>query len=150
MQQELSKDFGGIASPGLYQVARNGTKCLIEKYHNEVIRCIQYVFYYQGVKLTNQAKLEFFSMTRHTYGRTALMFSGGGGFGKFHFGIIKALYEQDLLPRIIVGSSVGSAVATLLCIMEYDSIETLTQFDFAFQNQMIGFVAGCESYTDIA
>ena len=30
--------------------------------------------------------------------------------------ILKALYEEDLLPRIISGSSVGSLVGALICV----------------------------------
>ena len=42
------------------------------------------------------------------------MLSGGATFGIFHFGVLKALYEQDLLPKIICGSSVGALVCTAL------------------------------------
>jgi TAG lipase/steryl ester hydrolase/phospholipase A2/LPA acyltransferase len=38
-------------------------------------------------------KLEFFAETRHSFGRTALILSGGGSLGKYHFGVMKALYE---------------------------------------------------------
>ena len=39
------------------------------------------------------------------------MLSGGATLGMFHFGVIKALHEQGLLPRVISGSSAGSIVA---------------------------------------
>jgi len=68
--------LGGIANPELYEYLTIGTKKLIEKYHNEVIKCIQIVYYYKGSKLSVQQKLEFFSETRHSYGRTALLLSG--------------------------------------------------------------------------
>lgn len=93
LRQDLVKNIGGIAAPQLHRVCRNGTKAIIEQYHNEVIKCVQAIYYYEGSKLTAQKKLEFFAETRHSYGRTALMLSGGGGFGKFHYGVIKALYE---------------------------------------------------------
>ena len=38
-----------------------------------------------------QKKMQFFAETRHSFGHTALMLSGGATFGKFHFGLIKAL-----------------------------------------------------------
>ena len=31
--------------------------------------------------------------------------------GLYHYGAIKALYEENLLPRIIAGSSAGSLIA---------------------------------------
>lgn len=45
------------------------------------------------------------------YGRTAILLSGGAGFGKFHNGIFKALYEVGMFPKIISGTSIGSIVA---------------------------------------
>lgn len=89
---------------------------MIEKYHNEVIKCIQTIFYAKPTKMSFESKIQFFTETRHSYGHTALMLSGGATFGKFHFGVIQALYEQDLIPRIICGSSVGSLVcAAIAC-----------------------------------
>jgi predicted acylesterase/phospholipase RssA len=32
----------------------------------------------------------------------------------YHFGVVKALWEQQLLPRVISGSSVGSLVAGIV------------------------------------
>ena len=77
-------------------------------------------------------KLDFFAETKHSYGKTALLLSGGATFGKYHFGIIKALYEQDLFPRIICGSSVGSIVATVVCSRPYDELDAVSRKDFDF------------------
>lgn len=49
------------------------------------------------------------------YGRSALLLSGGGGLGIHHLGVLRALYEHELLPRIISGSSAGALVSSLLC-----------------------------------
>jgi predicted acylesterase/phospholipase RssA len=38
------------------------------------------------------------------------MTAGGAGLGMYHFGVIKALWKQRLLPRVISGSSAGSIV----------------------------------------
>ena len=40
LRQDLVKNLGGIASHELYDQCHFGTKRLIEKYHNEVIKCI--------------------------------------------------------------------------------------------------------------
>lgn len=45
------------------------------------------------------------------------MLSGGATFGKYHFGVIKALHEQDLLPKIICGSSAGAISASALACL---------------------------------
>jgi len=65
-------------------------------------------------------KLSFFRESRHAFGRSALMFSGGGTLGMFHLGILKSLIENNLLPRILSGSSVGSIFASI-CGSKTDS-----------------------------
>lgn len=69
-----------------------------------------------------QRKLEFFTETRHSYGKTALFLSGGAAFGKFHFGVLKALYESDLMPRTIAGSSVGALMASGIASHKYSDL----------------------------
>lgn len=80
------------------------------------------VFYYRGNQLDLDSKYEFFAQTRHSYGRTAIHFSGGATFGIFHYGLIKALTEADLFPRIVCGSSVGSLVAAFVCARPYEEL----------------------------
>lgn len=67
-----------------------------------------YVYQTHQDELPAEEKLAFFRETRHTFGRTALLLSGGGGLGTFHIGVVKTLFEQRLLPRVLAGSSVGS------------------------------------------
>jgi len=52
LRQDLHKNMGGIANPVLYEECMQGTKHLIEKYHNEVIKCVRYIFYYKGKQVT--------------------------------------------------------------------------------------------------
>lgn len=47
----------------------------------------------------------------------------------YHIGVVKALYEQDLLPRIMCGSSAGSIVAAMICTRPYEEIEELFDAD---------------------
>lgn len=58
----------------------------------------------ESPNLDNDAKLAFLNQTRHAYGRTALLLSGGATMGLFHLGIVKALQDQKLLPHIISGA----------------------------------------------
>ena len=60
LRQDLVKNLGGIANPELYNQCMYGTKKLIEKYHNEVIECTRFIYYYKGTKLGLQSKVEFF------------------------------------------------------------------------------------------
>ncbi len=42
------------------------------------------------------------------------MFSGGATLGLFHSGVCKALMEQDLMPKVLSGSSAGAIMAGML------------------------------------
>jgi len=54
-----------------------------------------------------------------------LIFSGGANLGFFHYCVLKTLYEENLLPRIIAGSSVGSIVASILCSRKWEEVPEL-------------------------
>jgi predicted acylesterase/phospholipase RssA len=45
--------------------------------------------------------------------------------GLNHIGVLKTLFEADLLPRIISGASSGSIVASLACTRTDDELESL-------------------------
>ena len=64
--------------------------------------------------ITAADKLSFFNETRHAFGRSALLLSGGATLGLYHAGVLKALHDNDLLPRVISGSSVGSIIVAML------------------------------------
>ena len=53
------------------------------------------------------------------------MLSGGALLGLFHFGVVKALFEQDLLPRTVSGSSMGSIIAAWACVHADDELREL-------------------------
>lgn len=42
------------------------------------------------------------------------MFSGGATLGLFHTGVCKALLEQDLMPKVLSGSSAGAIMTAML------------------------------------
>ena len=53
------------------------------------------------------------------------MLSGGGTFGIFHNGVIRALLDQDLLPNIISGTSMGAITAGMLASHHDHEIKAL-------------------------
>lgn len=59
-------------------------------------------------------KRELFKALHANYGRTALCLSGGATFAYYHYGVCKALLEEDLLPDVITGTSGGALVAALV------------------------------------
>ena len=65
--------------------------------------------------------------SRQSFGRSALLLSGGGTFGMSHVGVLKALFEADLLPRIISGASAGSIVCAVMCTSTDEEMPALLQ-----------------------
>lgn len=64
------------------------------------------------VKVEPAAKVEPVAVVRHAP-KIALVLGGGGTRGFAHVGVIKALEAQGIVPDIVVGTSVGSAVGAL-------------------------------------
>jgi len=113
LRSSISRNMVGITNHSLYDVLRVGTKELIEDYLGEVTRALRLVCESNSIPLSE--RFTFFSELRHSFGRSALMLSGGATLGLFHTGVIKALHEVNLLPRVISGSSVGSIIAAMVC-----------------------------------
>ncbi|KAF7724183.1 hypothetical protein EC973_001255 [Apophysomyces ossiformis] len=87
---------------------------LIEDYMKETVSHIEYIE--ASPDFDQQAKLKFFCDVRQGFGCSALVLQGGTAFALYHIGVVKALNEQGLLPRIISGTSVGAMIAALICI----------------------------------
>lgn len=104
-----------MANPELYTQALSGTKQLVEEYVQTVCESLDKICDTDwGPEFGLQDKFEFFFETRQAFGRSALCLSGGATLGMYHLGVLKTLHEQNLLPRVISGSSVGSIVASIV------------------------------------
>lgn len=125
LHEGLHGNIGNISNPALYSVARVGTKQLIENYVAEVCRCLDYICAGDFPEFPDDQKILFFKRTGTVFGRTALMLSGGATLGMFHLGVIKALLEQGLLPRVISGSSAGSIIAGLVGVRTDDELRNV-------------------------
>ncbi|CAK7566280.1 MAG: Lipase 5 [Sporothrix epigloea] len=129
----LSRDVGGINSPGLYCHTHTGTKHLVERYakasvdliHSLVDQTRNAASLPKG--LTHQGMLDQLLLARRSYGRSALVLSGGSVFGMAHIGVLKALFDRGLLPRIISGTSAGSIVAAVVCTRTEEEIPELLE-----------------------
>ncbi|KAG5498710.1 hypothetical protein JKF63_02998 [Porcisia hertigi] len=63
----------------------------------------------------------------HSFGRTALVLSGGSSMGTYHAGVVRALHEADVLPDILCGSSAGSIIAALICTKSPDELHAFME-----------------------
>ncbi len=113
----IGRNKFGLLHQGLFTKALAGSKLLIETYHNVVCAALDFVCDApvppNEAPIPTEARLAFFNETRHSYGRTALLLSGGAALGFYHVGVVKTLMENRLMPRVIGGSSAGS----ILCAM---------------------------------
>lgn len=114
LREGLHHDLGNMGNPALYTRSRVGTKHLIEEYINQVCDSLNFLCDNPIPGFSTADKLRFFRDTLTSYGRPALLLSGGATLGMFHLGVIKALWEKGLLPQVIAGSSVGAVIAGLL------------------------------------
>ena len=114
LNEGIHGNMDGMGNGGLYRYAKSGTKQLIDDYVDEINRSLRTVASSRSRALTRAEKLEFFDRASHCYGSTALMCSGAGALGYFHLGVVLALYEQNILPRVISGSSAGSLIAAIV------------------------------------
>ncbi|KAF9972120.1 hypothetical protein BGZ73_004793 [Actinomortierella ambigua] len=134
LRTSLARNLGNVGRPELYDKSIIGTKRLIEDYNSEVIRQLNIICDTESDDFPMAAKLEFFTHTRQAFGRTALLLSGGATMGLIHIGVIKSLYENQLLPRIISGSSCGSIIAAVLCTCTDEEIPSMFQFEKFYFN----------------
>lgn len=119
IRTSLTRGLGGMGHLHLYKHSHVGTKALIERYiesAKETLTALLDISSKQGDGgLDSRYVLEQLLATRQSFGRSALLLSGGGTFGMNHIGVIKTLWEMNLLPRIISGASAGSIVCAVLC-----------------------------------
>ena len=115
VQESLSRHSWELNTPELYKKAYSGTKYIISEYFQEIENSINFICDNDFSGITDNDKLKIFEEGNRIHGNTALILSGGASFGIYHLGVVKALHEQNLLPRIIAGSSMGAIVAAAAC-----------------------------------
>ena len=97
-------------------VALAGTKHLIETYFDAAEESLRWLARTPMAGVSNNEKLHRFKIAWKVFGQSALMLSGGATLGFHHLGVIKALFEQGLLPHILTGSSTGAMIAAGVCV----------------------------------
>jgi len=115
LNEGIHGNQGGMGKTVLYKLAKFGTKQLITEYVDEIVAALEHISTIpESREITREDKLDFFERASHCFGRSALMLSGAGSLGHFHRGVIKTLFEHNLIPTVISGSSAGSISAALL------------------------------------
>jgi len=125
----LTRSLGDTGNLKLYKHTHIGTKDLIERYITSALDTLDALLDISAKAkcdgLESKYILEQVLSARQAFGRSALLLSGGGTFGMNHIGVLKALWEARLLPRIISGASAGSIVCAVLCTRTDEEIPDL-------------------------
>lgn len=114
LHEGLHGNLGNIADPMLYQHSMVGTKYFIGQYLDEVCESLHFLCTNMSDDLPFVEKREIFRTMAHAFGSSTLMLSGGAALGMFHVGVIKALFEQKLIPKVVSGASAGAIVTAVV------------------------------------
>ncbi|GMJ12177.1 SUGAR-DEPENDENT1 [Hibiscus trionum] len=143
MRADLIRNLGNMCNPELHKGRLQMPK-LIKDYIDEVSTQLRLVCDSDSEELTLEEKLAFMHETRHAFGRTALLLSGGASLGAFHIGVVKTLVEHKLLPRIIAGSSVGSIMCSIVGTRSWPELQSFFEDSWRslqFYDQLGGIFA---------
>ncbi|KAL9599088.1 MAG: hypothetical protein Q9219_004046 [cf. Caloplaca sp. 3 TL-2023] len=155
LRTSLTRNLGDMGNIKLYKHSHVGTKDLIEAYISSALATLDALLDVSAKckcdALESKFILEQVLFARQSFGRSALLLSGGATFGMNHIGVLKTLWDARLLPRIISGASAGSIVCAVLCTRTDEEIPDLLanfcQGDLAVfeeegnQNSLLGKVA---------
>ncbi|KAF5772115.1 putative triacylglycerol lipase [Helianthus annuus] len=123
MRADLIRNLGNMCNPELHK-GRHQVPKVIKEYIDEVSTQLRMVCDFDSDELVLEEKLAFMHETRHAFGRTALLLSGGASLGAFHVGVVKTLVEHKLMPRIVAGSSVGSIMCSVVATKSWPELQS--------------------------
>lgn len=114
LQSDIHRSTFGITNPLLYQF-RTGTKTAIRSYVNlleYIVRSLP-----SATDVSAGARAAVLSEISEAYGNSALVLNGSIALGGYHLGVVKALHDANLLPRVLFGCNTGAIVAACLCCL---------------------------------
>ena len=123
LTEDLYRHLNDLLAPDLYSVALGGTKRLVERFLGEAESSLLWLAQAPGIP--HGQLLTRFEQAWHVFGRTALLLSGGATWGFHHLGVVKALFELELLPHILSGASTGAMMAAGVCSRDRAGLEDL-------------------------
>lgn len=119
----MRSNFVGVENPRLYSETYYGTKNAVEKFYDEAEKSLAVMLSLKD--WDEDEKREMFKHMHTNFGRTALCLSGGAAFAYYHFGVIKALIDADMLPEVLTGTSGGALVASLIATRTDEELKRL-------------------------
>jgi predicted acylesterase/phospholipase RssA len=119
----VKNNFVGVENPRLYSETYVGTKQLVQEFVDEAHASLKLLL--NSSHMTEESRHAFFKHLDTNLGRTALCLSGGATFSYYHFGVVKALLDNGILPDIISGTSGGALVAALVATRTDEELKQL-------------------------
>ncbi|KAJ3206293.1 hypothetical protein HDU82_004608 [Entophlyctis luteolus] len=113
LTDSCKKNHGGCMNEALYSNSFDGTKVDIEEFFDQIEQGLVHLA--DTNKASVDDKIKFFRNISRNFGRSALCLSGGASLAYYHLGVMKALFEENMLPDVITGTSGGSLLAALVC-----------------------------------
>ena len=83
-----------------------------------------YIASSECITFQRKEKIEFLKTVKK-HMDNLLLCSRGATLGLFHTGVCKALIEQDLMPKVLSGSSAGAIMTGMLGISASEDIQNL-------------------------
>ncbi|KAL2629731.1 hypothetical protein R1flu_014417 [Riccia fluitans] len=123
LRADLVRNLGNMCNPELHK-GRLTAPRLIQEYINEVRYHLRSVCETDSEEFSSEEKIAFIHETRHAFGRTALLLSGGAALGAFHLGVVRTLIEHRLLPRVVAGASVGSITCSFTATRTWTELQS--------------------------
>ncbi|MCO5566297.1 hypothetical protein L7F22_019973 [Adiantum nelumboides] len=123
LRADLVRNLGNMCNPELHK-GRLQTPKMIREYIEEVRYHLYAVCAKSSEEFSLEEKIAFIHETRHAFGRTALLLSGGAALGAFHLGVVRTLVEHRLFPRVIAGASVGSIICAFAGTRTWPELQT--------------------------
>lgn len=127
----MTRNFANIGDVSLYSKSLLGTKKLIEvllKKCNMIL---------DEMDKNNLVDSDYFTTCNLSLGHTALILNGGSLFGLYHLGVFKALFNNNYLPKIISGSSMGACMAAMICCLPIKEVNKVLNENGYIVNKLI-------------
>lgn len=127
----MTRNFANIGDVSLYSKSLLGTKKLIEVL---LRKCNMILDVMDKNDLVDN---DYFTTCNLSLGHTALILNGGSLFGLYHLGVFKALFNNDYLPKIISGSSMGACMAAMICCLPIQEVNRVLNENGYIVNKLI-------------
>lgn len=118
------KDSCGLKNPNLYTYCLSGTKDVIINKNKKILKCLEMIY---KSEMDLDRKKRVFKELKHIYGKSGIVFSGGGGLGMIHLGVLSVLMDEGFLPNVVCGASVGSLIAGLIGTNSRERLEEMNR-----------------------